>query len=96
MDAMTDKEAPMCMQATASNSGFAQPPDATIPGHVLRTAIAQAEHAASDLDLRIKDEAGQRDDLVRRAGVMQDHIDRMKAEHSLLTRHVRNLHAALT
>lgn len=85
------------MQATDEcNSAPMQQPLAKVPGHVLRMAIAQAERAADELDRRIKEQCGKRDNMAREVGAMQAHIDSMKVEHNRLTRHVRDLLASVS
>jgi septal ring factor EnvC (AmiA/AmiB activator) len=74
----------------------ASPPDARISGHVLHTAIQQAERDVTELAQRIKGRSDSRDAFLRNLATIQAEMDELKNEHDRMTRHVRALHAART
>lgn len=84
-----------CAQAETADFG-PSPPDAFIPGYCLRTALAQAEHAAEEMDRRIKEEAGYCAQKLREAGALQYQVDTLKGEHNRLLRHVNQLKMCFT
>lgn len=62
-----------------------------VPSYILRTAIANAERAASDMADKIRDAEAERDNYVRLAGNAQRETDRLRHEHASRTAHMRAL-----
>ena len=81
------------MHATVT-SALPSEPGVTVARSVLHGALTAAERAADELNNKIRECEQQRDNFVRQAGAMQEHLDHLHAEHANRTRLVRELLAA--
>ena len=82
------------MDTEGSNCGFE--PGVMVARSVLRGALDAAEKAANDLMGKIRDIEQQRDNCVRQAGSLQEHLDNLHRIHASQTHLVRSLMAAST
>ena len=81
---------------TSSSNQCQAEPGVTIPRSALRGALNNAERAVDEIHKLICDRQQERDNYVRKAGAVQEEIDRLRMEHGNRTSHFRALSAAVS
>jgi hypothetical protein len=69
-------------------------PCVSVPKHVVRTALRQAEQSADEINVKLRELEILRDELARKLGDTQNMIDQLTRERDRCTKHVRSLMVA--